>query len=400
MLLTGRRVSLLIFGTMCAVSARWELGSLHMMAPVYFWSRNKSANSQLNHFDRKPASLPMFTGITSEGCIERFLRRTNPTVYASDGTKMVVSAHEAVQKYRGPTRKKFGFDAFLVTHWKGLNCGEPCHKKQAGRKASLLARLYELGVISFWIEDFDAEDLKCEEINCFYPSVSREQSKCHNRVMGIGELSLAIKHAAAYYFMLMNGLQSAVVVEDDVILSDDFMRIKSYMSQAPDGWGVLDSGGPCNPLASQKPGFKPLSDAEENLLFHTVLPDSVHVMRCSHGYAISHAGVIHYFTTVIGGQCIDACKDGPVLRTGTFDRADDILTYMDKSQFAMYYMEPSPMSQKLDSERSHMIHEIYYNACNATPDPLKSNSAPLSCVNPISLSRMPTPSDMADMNHD
>jgi len=291
------------------------------------------------------------------GCLENFLRDSMPLVYDSASTKpnkkLSQDAGKTVQTLRKPTSDAFGFEALFVTHWRG---GASHRERQAVRKADLLQRLSELGITSFWIEDFDAEDLDCEKINCFYPPHSRRQGQCLNRVMGLGELSLAVKHAAAYYFLLNQGLESAVVVEDDVIFTDQFRGINAYIDQAPFGWGLLVSGGPCIP----QEGFQPVNNS--HLLFHTETFNHRHVMRCSHGYAISRIGALEYFATVLGGQCVDACEDGAIRRHGMFDRSDDILSRMDERKLTMYYMEPSPMVQQLatsTSERAHMLIGAY-----------------------------------------
>ena len=160
--------------------------------------------------------------IFGKGCVGRFLRESNPLAYGPNA--LLLPVQEAVQKFRETNLKTFGFESILVTHWRGSNCGEDCLNRQMSRKAKLLERLAEFNVSSLWVEDFDADDLNCELVNCFYPPASRKQSDCHTFVMGTGELSLAIKHAAAYYFLLRHGLKSILVLEDDVILTEAFAK--------------------------------------------------------------------------------------------------------------------------------------------------------------------------------
>jgi GR25 family glycosyltransferase involved in LPS biosynthesis len=61
------------------------------------------------------------------------------------------------------------------------------------------------------------------------------------------EISLAYKHMRVYEDISSNEYETALVLEDDVILEDDFVpKFNDYLSRTPDDWDFIFIGSGCN----------------------------------------------------------------------------------------------------------------------------------------------------------
>jgi len=97
-----------------------------------------------------------------------------------------------------------GFDAVIVTHYTPLE----------ERKKAITDRVRKtLGVDPIFIEDFDREDLSNEDVQCF-GNVDAQKAFV-NRAAGKGEVSLTMKHFAAYFYMVQQSLDNVLILEDD-----------------------------------------------------------------------------------------------------------------------------------------------------------------------------------------
>jgi len=62
-----------------------------------------------------------------------------------------------------------------------------------------------------------------------------------------GEISVALHHIECFKKIVENDYEYALILEDDVILSDNFMNtLNNYISQLPDIWDMLFIGDGCN----------------------------------------------------------------------------------------------------------------------------------------------------------
>jgi UDP-sugar transporter A1/2/3 len=346
-------------------------------------------------------------------CARVLFGAVSPTVYRQDPTTRpspdawvpVFFTDEEVQRAVPATREEFGVDAVLVIHWTAAgSTSEAARERQHARKKTLLDKLQHLGMhTTFWVEQFDASDIGCAEIECLYPAETRRESLCQwHRLLGLGELSVTIKHAAAYWWMLSHGMESVLVLEDDAVLHDSLWRpgtalldyMKAVRATAP-GWGVLDSGGPCSPVT----GFHPVDPSISTLVVSTKTKCNAHVMRCAHGYAIRRSAAAVVLRAMVGGQCVGFCPEtgghnesrrGRMV-WGVHSPIDNFITYQSRTALPLYYMEPSPISQALTpgplGERKHMTNTDTYAKCDPGLPP--NISTAMVCADPISVSTDP-----------
>jgi len=118
-----------------------------------------------------------------------------------------------------------GVDRIYITHY----------TKLVERKKSLINRLQELGLTNYcFVEQFDKDTWDMESILKEFPQIDNASNK-----MSEAEKSLALKHAWIVTDMHKRGYSSVLVLEDDVVLVDDFVeKYNAYMKQMPIDWDV------------------------------------------------------------------------------------------------------------------------------------------------------------------
>jgi glycosyl transferase family 25 len=94
----------------------------------------------------------------------------------------------------------------------------------ADRRAAMTAQLARHGLAAEWITDFDAEDIGPElRARWFAPELP----------MHAGQMSCALKHVEAMRRIAASGAGRALVLEDDVVLCDDFpARLADVLAEA------------------------------------------------------------------------------------------------------------------------------------------------------------------------
>ena len=61
-----------------------------------------------------------------------------------------------------------------------------------------------------------------------------------NRSLTPGELACVFSHAAVWHRVLDEGHDTAIILEDDAVLGEDFAVIAASLAQLPAGWGILN----------------------------------------------------------------------------------------------------------------------------------------------------------------
>lgn len=107
------------------------------------------------------------------------------------------------------------------------------------RKQHILEQFERHGITDYeFIEKFDKDaiiDDECPEFSQEYVTQRR------------AELSLHLKHLYLYRLMVSENYSEVLVFEDDVVLSDDFMKkLTEYMTQMPTDYDMLFIGDGCN----------------------------------------------------------------------------------------------------------------------------------------------------------
>jgi GR25 family glycosyltransferase involved in LPS biosynthesis len=127
-----------------------------------------------------------------------------------------------------------------------------CHyKKLTERKAAVSEQLNRFKMSNyFFVEHFDKDTWDVNEINQKYPKINHPETK-----MTEGEKSLALKHSWIVQDMHEKKYASALVLEDDAVLCDNFPQyFDAYMNQLPNDWDIGWVGSCFNLKEPQIPG--------------------------------------------------------------------------------------------------------------------------------------------------
>lgn len=114
-----------------------------------------------------------------------------------------------------------------------------CHyNKLTDRKINLIKDLEKNNITNyFFVELFDKDTWNKEEINKKYPLV--DIYKINNNSMNDAEKSLLMKHIWIIEDMYINGYDSILVLEDDALLTDNFVeKFNVYKNELPHNWDV------------------------------------------------------------------------------------------------------------------------------------------------------------------
>jgi glycosyl transferase family 25 len=113
------------------------------------------------------------------------------------------------------------------------------YTKLTQRKQHIIEQFNKQGITDYeFIEKFDKDAITDDEC----PEFSREYVT--NRR---SELSLHLKHLYLYRLMISENYEEVLVFEDDVVLTDRFIkRLSIYMTQLPKDYDMLFIGDGCN----------------------------------------------------------------------------------------------------------------------------------------------------------
>lgn len=148
------------------------------------------------------------------------------------------------------------------------------YSKLVNRKKHMLEQFKKQGIIDYeFIEKYDKEDLQDSDMLLF--------DKCMKKSM----MSLINKHFYAYKLILEN-FESALILEDDVILNDNFIeKLNKYMLQLPENFDMLFIGDGCN-LHIEKDKLIQNKNVYEKCLYSSNYGYDG-LTRCSDSYIIS-----------------------------------------------------------------------------------------------------------------
>ena len=243
------------------------------------------------------------------------------------------------------TRDILGVDAIYVTHWSGKKS-----EAQKKRKDKLTSWLLENKLDSLWILDFDGNELDCPDIQKLYPLRNQKLSKKRlKRVLGLGEISLFLKHAFIYSDMLSRGFNVVLILEDDAVFTQDILAIRNRMTSVSDiKWGLINSQGDCYGGRESKVD----SRVDSGIYFA-----EDHVMRCAHAYFLRQSAA---------GSLLDT-----LFADNTFNMhlpIDNHITEIARNVPIYYFKDPIPIRQNaITSDRHHMVdagpQEKNYKSC-------------------------------------
>lgn len=155
-----------------------------------------------------------------------------------------------------------------------------CHyTKLSERKPVLSEQLEKLNITVYteWVEVYDKEDIDFKKLEESLPNINKPMklNNIHNnRKLRQSEISLILKHNYIWNDMIKNNISDVIVLEDDALLDDDFIKkFNLYIQELPNDYDLLWIGSCCN-LHSK--------NIEPNK--HIYREDG---SRCTHGYMIS-----------------------------------------------------------------------------------------------------------------
>jgi glycosyl transferase family 25 len=99
-------------------------------------------------------------------------------------------------------------------------------------RAALVSRVAALGVEFRLVEAINGRLLSPDKVAEVYDA--RAARRRLGREMSAGEIGCALSHRQVYRTMLAEGLETAVVLEDDAIVDDEFVEILRQVQRVPD----------------------------------------------------------------------------------------------------------------------------------------------------------------------
>ena len=108
------------------------------------------------------------------------------------------------------------------------------YKKLVDRKKHILDQFEKYNIIDYEFIEIDRDELDNQNIGIFQENYSKSQ------------IAIALSHFYAYK-EIMDKYDNGLILEDDVILSDDFINIfNKYLTQLPEDYDMLFIGNGCN----------------------------------------------------------------------------------------------------------------------------------------------------------
>lgn len=126
-------------------------------------------------------------------------------------------------------------DKIYICHW----------NKLSNRKEKLIEQLDRLGILDYeWVESYDKDNWNLSEIAMQYTKIFEADDD--GRLLKPSEISLLLKHC----WILKDSYkkyESILVLEDDVVLDDDFInKFNFYKNQLPIDWDLAWVGSCCD----------------------------------------------------------------------------------------------------------------------------------------------------------
>jgi len=153
-----------------------------------------------------------------------------------------------------------------------------CHyTKLVERKLVVISQLSNYNLDIKWVLDYDKEVLDIDALSETFINIKRPLGLggFHNdRTLRLSELSLLLKHNYIWEQMVGNDIESCLVLEDDFLLSDDFVnRFNNQIDGLSETFDLVWVGSCC--------------DLHEPSIDGKFLYETPRGSRCTHAYLIS-----------------------------------------------------------------------------------------------------------------
>ncbi len=215
-------------------------------------------------------------------------------------------------------KQKTNFDKVYVCHY----------KKLIERKNSILMQFKEENIYNYeFVENYDKDDWNISEIENEYPNIFKDWEtgmSSYGEETQKSERSLALKHVSILKDMFEKKYESALVLEDDAILCDNFVEYCNlFMDQLSDDWDIAWVGSCLN--------------------LHEPTIDGKYVYKTDRGSRCTHAFLI---SKSMVNKVIDYLSD-------INKPSDHFYNYLIKKfNLNNYWFEPSLVTQSLEYQSS------------------------------------------------
>lgn len=105
------------------------------------------------------------------------------------------------------------------------------------RKNHIIKILKPLNVDYEFFEAVDGKQLSQSEITKIYDS--KTAKKLRKVDLLIGEIGCSLSHLGVYKKMLAQGIQQAIILEDDAVIEDGFLQVINEIRHFPNDWELI-----------------------------------------------------------------------------------------------------------------------------------------------------------------
>jgi glycosyl transferase family 25 len=118
------------------------------------------------------------------------------------------------------------------------------YSKLVERKETVLNQFAKNNILDYhFIENLNKEDITDEHLNNF----NLDAPIMGERKFVVNIISLFLKHIYIYNLIANSDIEYALILEDDVILDDNFMeKLNTYITELPNDFDALFIGNGCN----------------------------------------------------------------------------------------------------------------------------------------------------------
>jgi glycosyl transferase family 25 len=147
------------------------------------------------------------------------------------------------------------------------------YKKLIDRKIHMLAQLKKYNITDYEFIEIDRDELYKEDISMFKTNYSKSQ------------IAISLSHFYAYK-QIRDKYNNGLILEDDIILSNDFINIlNTYISQLSKDYDMLFIGDGCN-LHIQKNKIRAYKYIYKKCLYPTIWGGNG-ATRCTDSYLVN-----------------------------------------------------------------------------------------------------------------
>lgn len=172
------------------------------------------------------------------------------------------------------------------------------------RLVKTMEMLNQQGLGALVVKSFDREDLTEAQLDCILAMIRSNATKAYYKrdptyfveLSRMGVVSLYMKHFAVYYHMLLHGVQSALILEDDAYMESNanlLQYMRDMMAAMPSTWELAVIGGRFADHA-QGPGLQVITNATSTNS-RLVQVNKGFNSRCTHAYLLRITAVLKMF---------------------------------------------------------------------------------------------------------